>query len=189
MNFKAFQELKFWFYNSRTFKVWTNPDKFAQLKQQQICGLGKVPVFFKIWTSFSTSTRSANYTDDFDNFSRLQDSVCRNMCFKARLSFWEKIPKTNTRVRFIIEETHIFHFSETICASTRADNSAMARLRRGGSVKKYINSSLSMSFKLSERRTWRRKSEPSKSAIERKNVTTLRVSIALKCKAKKAQLK
>lgn len=47
------------------------------------------------------------------------------------------------------------HFNDTRWASTLPANSAMARLRRGGSVKKYTNSSLSMSFKLSDRSTWR----------------------------------
>ena len=49
------------------------------------------------------------------------------------------------------------HFNDTRWASTLPANSAMARLRRGGSVKKYTNSSLSMSFKLSDRSTWRTK--------------------------------
>lgn len=125
------------------------PGKFAQLTQLQNCSLDEVPDLFQI-------VALENYSDDFYNFSRLLDLVCMNICFNVQLL--ENL-KTNTSVRFITEETRILHFSETICASTRADNSAMARLRRGGSVKKYINSSLSMSFKLSERRTWRRKSE------------------------------
>lgn len=64
------------------------------------------------------------------------------------------------------------HFNDTRWASILPANSAMARLRRGGSVKKYTNSSLSMSFKLSDRSTWRIKQNKTGVRQQEENNTT-----------------